>query len=97
MNGSHPVLVGVLIALFGASLGFGGSQMFIVGDVKANTSNINNLKDADVAIRATQIVDTQRTSAEMNRLSDLFGKNLELNRELIQLVRVQNELLDRRK
>lgn len=87
---NHPLIVGLLVALFGVTLGFSGSQLLIVGDVKANSAAISTLKEADVEIRT-------REATDISNITLLFSKNLDLNRELVELVKVQNELLKSRK
>src|SRR5437868_4275185 len=80
------VVAGLLVALFGASLGFNGSQVLVIRGVSEDHQAIQNLREADVDIR-------QREQSDINNLTTLFSKNLDLNRELIELVKVQNELL----
>lgn len=86
----HPLIAGLIVALFGAAMGFGSSQLFIVGEVKTNTVSIATEKEE-------RTKDEQRESQDITNLTLLFSKNLDQNRELIELVKVQNELLRKQK
>lgn len=87
---THPIVVGIILAICGASLGFNTSQILIVGDVKSTAQDVSHLREENGDIKATEAKD-------VSTLTTLFTKNLDQNRELIDLVKVQNELLTRKK
>lgn len=98
---NHPLIVGVLLTLFGASIGFNSSQLLVVGDVKLQASQIQSIEkqsEQDRAnMKAQAYQDREKEAADITNMTLLFSKTLDSERELIELVKVQNELLGRKK
>lgn len=92
----NQVVTGILIALFSGSLGFGFSQLTFGGDVKQHNVEIIALKEADTMIRKDMADERNRTDDRIKNVALLMTKLIEQNQELINLVKVQNELLNRR-
>lgn len=82
----RSIFVNATIGLIGAFIGFGVSQVYVVGEVKANTQAIEYLKDADINIRRDM-------DSRINATNSLISDSIKLNQEIIGLVKVQNELL----
>lgn len=79
------IVTSVVVGIFGASIGFGTSQLTVGGEVKTHTVEIRELKETDKRLDAT---------LASHHLT--FNKLLETNQDLINLIRVQNELLNRK-
>lgn len=91
------ILINALTLIIGGSLGFGTSQMFIVGQVNTSKNDITYLRETD-ARQDKDLLETEvRLNQRINAISGLMEKNIALNQELVSLVKVQNELLERRK
>lgn len=90
----RQVVGGILIALFGTSIGFGLSQSTVGAAVGKQEVQIVGLKDSDLAIRS-DILDLRRqTDDRMKMVTDLLGKMIEQTRELVSVVRVQNDIIN---
>jgi len=97
-NGTmRQIIAGALIAIFGAAIGFGSSWLLAIqsidAKIDANTHDIASLKEADITIRLEQAKDIIRTDKEISNVFSLFQTNMDLQRELLGQVKVQNELL----
>jgi hypothetical protein len=89
INGSwRQIFVALLIALCSGSLGFGISQMSVIPEVRANKISLENLKDE-------RVEDKKQVDVRISELVGLMNTNMKLNSDLIELVRVQNQLLTR--
>lgn len=91
----HEIGLSAVKLILGASLGFGVSQMWIGAQVNKATQDITYLWQSSRDISARYKDDSDATNARINNLSGLAEKQIDLNRELVQLIRVQNELLTR--
>ncbi len=95
MNGDHDIngswrqiLVALLIAALSSSIGFGVSQMTVIKDVTRNSADIAYLQKGDAE-------EHQRTDNRINEIVGQMKEQLKLNSEIIDLVKVQNQLLSR--
>ena len=93
----QQVLVAMLIALCSGSIGFGASQMLIVSEVRKSANDIVYLKESDVMIRKELSDEHGRTDQRIFTLAGMVTKIIDQNSEVINLVKVQNELLTREK
>lgn len=96
-NITSAVVTNLLTLVIGASLGFGGSQLFIVFDVKRSQMEIAYLTKADEDMRREQKAIYDIIDEKMRVLNVLFQENLRLNVELVKTISIQNELLLREK
>lgn len=91
------IMTGILLTAFGSSIGFGISQMTVTQDFKAfsvlTSSEIAHLKKADFDLQKT--IDDMRIISEerMKDVIDLIKSGYVQNQELINLIKVQNEML----
>jgi Tfp pilus assembly protein PilO len=104
MNGignglGKQVLIGVLIALFSASVGFSTAIVGVVSKVNQSASDIRNIKDTskEDRNRGDQNLREERDRADkrMFELVGLMKEQIKLNVEIIELVKIQNQLLAR--
>ncbi len=72
----------LFVALFSATIGFGFSQVTVVGEVKCNTTDVQHLKEKDKAL-----------DDRISNMTLLVNKIIEQNQEFINALKVQNELL----
>lgn len=79
-NTLNSAVTGIIIGLFGVSLGFGTSQLMGMAEVRALTVDIRGLHIADDA-----------TNMRVEKLSTHLDKLIEQNTELITLLRVQTK------
>jgi hypothetical protein len=93
---NQKVVTGVLIAACSFSLGFGASQMAIASTVTEHTSEIRGLRDTDALIRKELAEERQRTDQRVAQIATLMGEMVRQNQEFINLLKVQNQILERR-
>lgn len=91
----HQIVTHLLTAICAGSLAFGGSQMFVVAEVKGNTKDISYLKEADEMIRKEIDNERKRTDDRIFRLAELVTNIINQNREIIELVKTQNQIIAR--
>ena len=77
----RQIIGGLLIAACSGSLGYGYSQQTIGNQMRDNTKDIAANKDAIIA-----------TNHRIDRVADLMEKQMEMNRELVTLIRVQQQV-----
>jgi hypothetical protein len=89
----EKIINGILIGLFGASLGFGGSQMAVVGKVAAIEVHLTNL-------RSEFSEEKKRTDERIFKLADLFKNHndlvkaaIEQTSRLLATIEAQNKLI----
>lgn len=78
----------VLAGFFGVLLGFSVSQVSVGNEVREHTVRIQALEKLSVEER-------KRTDDRIFEVAALVRETISLNKEFIQLLRVQNELLQR--
>ena len=97
------IIAGIVTLLFGASLGFGTSQLAVASQVTRSASDIEHLRDRinDEAKRCHEDMGDLRrqTDARFDNVARIIEANskitqtlLEESRDLIRLIRVQNQL-----
>ncbi len=101
LNGNHAlakqIFGGFIIALFGAAVGYSISLSTVVNKVNTNGTEIDYLKKADAQFHVDLVEERKRTDERIFQVANTIRESLVLNRELVDLVKVQNELLTRKK
>jgi len=87
------VVGGILIGMFGTTVGFTVSQVEVSSSVRLNSAELLNLKSADISIRNDIIAMRAENAGHMRDVIELFKENMKVNQEFINLLKVQNELL----
>lgn len=85
-------LVRFLIWFCGILMGAGGMGLTVVAQVHTNTIEIGHLKETDRQIIDQARVDRESFDKRMSLVVDLVGKQLESERELITLIKVQRQI-----
>lgn len=76
------IATGVIISICSVAVGFGVSQATLAVEVKTQSVELKNLKEAD-----------SRNIADHAMIKDMLYKVLDQNQDFINLLKVQNELL----
>jgi len=91
----NQIIGGILIGLFSLSVGFDISQIGIVTEVREHTVEIRQMKQSSTEERS-------RTDARIFQVAELIRAVIDADKErqktlqeFIQILRVQNELLQR--
>lgn len=91
------IITGILLTAFGSSIGFGISQMAVAQDFKSHAAEglikYSNLVKTDDELKEMIYDMKQSSAAHMKEVIDLFKAYSAQNQELINLVKVQNEML----
>lgn len=98
MNNSvtQKIIIGCLISLCSFSLGFGYSQMRVANMVTSHQTEISHLKDTNVQIRKEISDERTRTDQRIGQVASLMSEVIRQNQEFITLLRVQNQILERK-
>lgn len=83
------VFQGVLLLVIGLSLGYGSSQQFVVTEVKAQSIEIQHLKESNERIERRIMETEQLSSANIASMSVLMQKHMEQTSELITIIRTE--------
>jgi hypothetical protein len=99
LNGNHvfakQIFAGIFLAAFGAAIGYCVSLSTVVNKVSTNGTEIDYLKKADIQFHIDLVEERKRTDERIFQVASTIRESLVLNRELVALVKVQNELLTR--
>jgi hypothetical protein len=79
---TSEIIITILVGITCGSLGFGVSQLLIVGEVKSTSRDVENLKEDFHA-------EQKRTDERIFAITGLVGNAIEECRELITLLRVR--------
>ena len=85
------MMLGMVIALFGAAIGFGISQLGVGVAVEKNKTEIDFLRQAHLEIRKELVIERGANEKRVSGLSDLLEKQIDLNKEIIGMVRDSKE------
>lgn len=91
----NKIAVPVLLSLLSLSVGFGASQLAIVGEVKGHSVEIAQIKEQARQIQDQSKLDREITDARINKVADLLNEMIRQNQELISLIRAQNQITGR--
>lgn len=85
----QETVIKVLIAALGLTGGFGLSQLTVAGEVSKHAVEIINIRK--------ELADERvRTDERIRNVANLMAEMVRQNNEFINLLRVQNEILNRR-
>jgi len=80
------LVVAMVVAVFGAAIGFGISQIGVGVAVEKNKTEINFLRDAHLEIRRELVIEREANEKRISQLRDLMGKQIDLSRDMIALM-----------
>jgi hypothetical protein len=93
----RSIITGILLTAFGSSIGFGVSQMTVAQEFRSHAAEgaikYSNLVKTDDELKEMIYEMKQSSAAHMREVIDLFKAYSAQNQELINLVKVQNEML----
>lgn len=87
------ILINVIVASVTGAIVFAVTMTAVVKQVNISANEIEHLRAATVSIRTDLAAERQRTDNRIFELAKLMTAQLEQNRELITLIKVQNRIV----